>query len=214
MWISALVFSSSSFAAVNTVSSPMGAFPKKHEISAQTRQLCNHATNEFPIRTRSGLRLRWPRLLAHMIAVLCNFHKFLCVQNKQQKRWEKMALGLLVSNFYKFAQFFPTFLCFFSSSRASIKLGKWNFESAHKLRLKLFQELSRVCLILQFSSPPVPKKQIWFIYEKKKWWKILQTSKFSIRRISPGAHHACPQHCCAYISTNELLREKFDKLFN
>lgn len=86
---------------------------KKHEISAQTKQLCNHATNEFPIRTRSGLQLRWPRLLAHMIAVLCNFHKFLCVQNKQQKRWEKMALGLLVSNFYKFAQFFSTFLCFF-----------------------------------------------------------------------------------------------------
>lgn len=176
MWISASVFSSSSFGAVNTVSG-LGirrVLPEKKLAGKRDEFVITQATSSQP---EPGfdwdgldcLHIWWP-----CYAIFISF----CVQNKQQKRWEKMALGLLVSNFYKFAQFFSQLFVFFLFLSCFDKTGKMKFRERTQAPLKTVSGTISCVSYLAVLFPPVPKKQIWFIYERKKWWKILQTSKF------------------------------------
>lgn len=100
-------------------------------------------------------------LLAYnMRAMLCNFHKFffVCRINSRKMGWKTS--GLFVSNFYEICQ--QTKKLFWCSSRETRKNEDRKAENFGRM----FQELSCVSYLAYFF-PPVPKKQIWFIYESK-----------------------------------------------
>lgn len=121
-----------------------------------------------------------------------------------------MALGLLVSNFYKFAQFFSQlFVSFFALLSCFDKTGKNEIFGAHTSFARNCFRNYLVCVLSCSSLPAGPEKaNLIYLWKKEMMKNSADLENFSIRRISPEAHHACLQHCCAYISANELLREK------
>lgn len=105
------------------------------------------------------------------------FHKFLvCVHRINSRRRNEWSLeGFSYPIFINLLRILVLF-CGMS--------GKiwWSF--------KLKISFTIVCVLS--SCKPRKTEQIWFIYEKgEKWWKISRRKRsFSIRQISPAAHHA------------------------
>lgn len=102
--------------------------------------------------------------------------------------------GLFVSNFYEFAQ------------NSRLDEARKHDEASHPS--SEFHALSCVSYLPFCRARKI--QQIWFIYEKgrEKWWKIFRRS-FSIRQISPAAHHARKN-----VQTLPLLHQRARKLIN